>query len=112
MTKNRDFRDRIVIFRLIYCVRMRHCTRIDRTRTLVPVGTSGNNCLKSKWLKIVKLNYVISMVFRNGKMLRSHVDTAYAAISTVKVAAFTAINRIRVKVNKKKSEISGFGLIK
>ena len=60
-----------------------------------------------KWLKIVKLNVVIAMHFRNGKMPRSHVgyhvDTAYAAISTVKVAANTTINRIRVKVNEKQN---------
>ena len=74
--------------------------------------TNGNNCLKLKCLKLVKLNDVIAMDFRSGKMPRSHVDTAYAAISTVKVAANAAINRIRVKVNEKQSEISGFGLIK
>ena len=72
--------------RLIYCVCMRHCTGTDLTRTLVPVGTSWNNCSKSKWLIIVELNCVISMEFRNGKMPRSHVDMAYAAIRTVKVA--------------------------
>ena len=49
------------------------------------------------------------MDFQNGKMPRSHVDTAYAAISTGKVAENAAINRIRVKVNEKQSEISGFG---
>ena len=42
-----------------------------------------------------------------------HVDRSVdAAISTVKVAANAAINRIIVKVNEKQSEISGFGLIK
>ena len=35
------------------------------------------------------------------KMPLAHVDTAYAAISTVKVAANAAINMIRVKVNDK-----------
>ena len=49
------------------------------------------------------------MAFRKEKMPQSHVNTAYAAISTVKVAANVAINRIRVKVNEKQSEISGFG---
>ena len=52
------------------------------------------------------------MDFQNGKMPRSHVDMAYAAIITGKVAANAAINRTRVKVNEKQSEISGFGLIK
>ena len=52
------------------------------------------------------------MDFRYEKMPRSHVDTAYAGISTVKVMANAAINRIRVKVNEKQSEISGFRLIK
>ena len=49
----------------------------------------------------------------NGSPKRENaaIDTAYAAIGTVKVVAFAAINRIRVKFIKKKSEISGFGLI-
>ena len=46
------------------------------------------------------------MDFRNRKMPRSHVDTAYATISTVKVMAFAAINRIRGKVGEKQSETS------
>ena len=81
---------------------MRHCIGTDPKRTLVPVGTSRNNCLKSKWLKIVELNYVILMDFRNKKMQGSHVYTAYAGISTVKVAAFAEISRIKVKVNQKR----------
>ena len=74
---------------LIYFVRMRHCTGTDPTRYLVPVVKSGNNCLKSKWLKIVELHYVISMDFRNGKMPRSICRDQHCQSH-----AFDAINRI------------------
>ena len=49
------------------------------------------------------------MDFRNGKMPRSRVDTAYAAISTVKVAHL--LQSTELKLINKKSEISRFGLV-
>ena len=61
--------------------------------------------------KIVKLIDIIVMDFQNNKMVLSHVDMAYAAISTVKMPqAFAVISRMRF--DEKQSEISGFGLIK